>query len=102
MIKTAEIRADEYWTGDEYYTVFQGDTGEALDTIYYPHSRGTITEWGDTWGNRSERYLAAVAYLDGQTPSMIAWRGYYGKTTATAYNLVEKKLIQIADFDTSV
>lgn len=89
-------------SGDEYYTVFQGDTGEALDTIYYPHSRGTITEWGDTWGNRSERYLAAVAYLDGQTPSMIAWRGYYGKTTATAYNLVEKKLIQIADFDTSV
>ena len=89
-------------SGDEYYTVFQGDTGEALDTIYYPHSRGTITEWGDTWGNRSERYLAAVAYLDGQTPSMIAWRGYYGKTTATAYNLVEKKLVQIADFDTSV
>lgn len=33
---------------------------------------------------------------------MIAWRGYYGKTTATAYNLVEKKLVQIADFDTSV
>lgn len=89
-------------SGDEYYTVFQGNTGEALDTIYYPHSRGAITEWGDTWGNRSERYLAAVAYLDGQTPSMIAWRGYYGKTTATAYNLVEKKLVQIADFDTSV
>ena len=89
-------------SGDEYYTVFQGDTGAALDTIYYPHPRGTIREWGENWGNRSERYLTAVAYLDGIRPSMIAWRGYYAKTTATAYNLVNKKLVQVADFDSSV
>lgn len=88
-------------SGDEYYTVFQGDTGAALDTIYYPHPRGTITEWGDNWGNRSERYLTGVAYLDGETPSMLAWRGYYAKTTVAAYSLMNKKLVQIADFDTS-
>lgn len=87
-------------SGPEYYTVFQGDTGAALDTVYYPHPRGTITEWGDGWGNRSERYLAAVAYLDGTHPSMIAWRGYYAKTTATAYDLVNKRLVQVADFNT--
>lgn len=87
-------------SGDEYYTVFQGDTGKALDTIYYPHPRGTVKEWGDSTGNRSERYLTAVAYLDGLHPSMIAWRGYYAKTTAIAYNLVNKKLVQIADFNT--
>lgn len=102
MIKTAEIRADEYCREMNIYRISRQYGWRLLDTIYYPHSRGAITEWGDTWGNRSERYLAAVAYLDGQTPSMIAWRGYYGKTTATAYNLVEKKLVQIADFDTSV
>lgn len=88
-------------SGPEYYTVFQGDTGAALDTVYYPHPRGRVSAWGDNWGNRSERYLTAVAYLDGQRPSMIAWRGYYAKTTATAYNLVNKKLVQVADFDTS-
>ena len=88
-------------SGPEYYTVFQGDTGEALDTIYYPHPRGSISEWGDSYGGRSERYLAGVAYLDGKTPSMIAWRGYYAKTTVTAFNLVNKKLVQIYDFDTS-
>ena len=88
-------------SGPEFYTVFQGDTGAALDTIYYPHPRGTVSEWGDNWGNRSERYLTGVAYLDGKTPSMLAWRGYYAKTTVTAYNLVDKKLVQIADFDTS-
>ena len=88
-------------SGPEFYTVFQGDTGAALDTVYYPHPRGTVREWGDNWGNRSERYLAGVAYLDGKTPSMLAWRGYYAKTTVTAYNLVDKKLVQVADFDTS-
>ncbi len=87
-------------SGDEYYTVFDGSTGAALDTIYYPHPRGTITEWGDNWGNRSERYLTAVAYLDGVNPSVIAWRGYYAKTTATAYNLVNKRLVEVADFNT--
>lgn len=107
---TADLRCAEYgsdtggrvMSGDEYYTVFEGDTGAALDTIYYPHPRGTVYEWGDGWGNRSERYLSAVAYLDGVTPSMITWRGYYAKTTAAAYDLVDKRLVQVADFDTSV
>ena len=87
--------------GPEFYTVFDGGTGDALDTIYYPHPRGTIVEWGDNWGNRSERYLTAVAYLDGTRPSVIAWRGYYEKTTAAAFDLINKRLVQIADFDTS-
>ena len=88
-------------SGDEYYTVFEGDTGAAMDTVYYPHPRGTISEWGDDRGNRSERYLAAVAYLDGEHPSMITWRGYYQKTTAAAYRLVNRRLQLTAVFDTS-
>lgn len=105
---TADYRHSEYgindtggrvMSGPEFYTVFQGDTGEALDTIYYPHPRDD-GYWGDTWGNRSERYLAGVAYLDGERPSMIAWRGYYEKTTVTAYDLVDKRLVEVADFDT--
>ena len=88
-------------SGDEYYTVFEGDTGAALDTVPYPHPRGTISEWGDDRGNRSERYLAAVAYLDGEHPSMITWRGYYKKTTAAAYRLINKRLQLEAVFDSS-
>ena len=30
--------------GPEYYTLFDGETGVALDTVYYPHSRGTVIE----------------------------------------------------------
>lgn len=105
---SADYRHSEYsendtsgrvMSGPEFYTVFQGDTGAALDTIYYPHPRND-GYWGDDWGNRSERYLAGVAYLDGQIPSAITWRGYYAKTTVTAYNLENKRLVEVADFDT--
>ena len=105
---TVDYRHSEYgindtggrvMSGPEFYTVFQGDTGAALDTVYYPHPRSE-GYWGDNWGNRSERYLTGAAYLDGQTPSIIAWRGYYEKTTVTAYNLVDKRLVKIADFNT--
>ena len=61
--------------GDEYLTVFRGDTGAAMDTVYYPYPRGELSDWGDDWGNRSERYLTAVAYLDGERPYAVAWRG---------------------------
>lgn len=88
-------------SGDEFFTVFRGDTGEAIDTVYYPFPRGTVTEWGDDRGNRSERYLTAVAYLDGKRPSVIAWRGYYGKTAAAAFALEDGRLIKGSVFDTS-
>ncbi|MBP3902085.1 MAG: hypothetical protein J6D53_11650, partial [Blautia sp.] len=80
-------------SGDEYLTVFDGRTGEAVDTIYYPFPRGSIEEWGDDKGNRSERYLAAAAYLDGVNPHFIAWRGYYAKTAAAAYRLEDRRLV---------
>lgn len=96
-------------TGDEYYTVFQGDTGRALDTIYYPQPRGLAKDklWGDDWGNRSERFLCTAAYLDGIHPSIVTWRGYYGgkdgapgRTGITSYLLENKKLVQQFIFDT--
>ena len=42
-----------------------------------PRSILTSSEWGDSYANRSERYLAAVAYLDGVHPSVVMTRGYY-------------------------
>ena len=79
-------------SGPEYLTIFKGDTGEIIDTVEYTPGRGTITEWGDGAGNRSDRFLACVAYLDGENPSMVFTRGYYAKTALTAYRLVDGKL----------
>ena len=57
-------------------------------------------DWGDDYGNRSERYLACVAYLDGQHPSVVMCRGYYARTTLTAWDWDGTTLHQRWAFDT--
>ena len=89
--------------GDEYFTVFDGADGSALDTIYYPFDRYPTNGWGSSSDNtnRLDRFLAGVAYLDGQTPSMIYIRGYYGRTTVAAMNLSDGKIEVTKTFDSS-
>lgn len=71
-------------SGGEYVTIFDGETGEALYTTE-GITRDAVSSWGDSNWNRSERYLAAVAYLDGKTPYFIECRGYYAAAVIRAY-----------------
>lgn len=104
-------------TGPLYLTVFNGEDGSVIDTVDYdPQTTGTtesgkawdVSTWGDTWGNRSERYLACVAYLDGTRASMVFARGYYtgpdgdagGRTVIAAFDLVDGKIEKKWRFDT--
>ena len=76
-------------SGNEYLTVFNGETGAAMHTIWYVPDRGMgltggkaasySSDWGDSYGGRGDRMGAAVAYLDGvdATPTAILQRGYY-------------------------
>lgn len=80
--------------GPEYLTLFDGETGEALDTIDYDPPRGNVNSWGDAYGNRVDRFLAGVAYLDGEHPSAIFARGYYTRAVVCAYDVVDDKLVQ--------
>ena len=64
-------------SGPEYLTVFNGETGAEISTVAYNPPRNIRSDWGDSYGNRAERYLACVAYLDGQKPSGVFVRGYY-------------------------
>lgn len=77
-------------TGNEYLTVFKGNTGEAVHTINYWPARGKIS--GDNYGNRDNRMLAAIAYLDGVHPSVIMSRGYYTEFFVAAYDFDGKEL----------
>ncbi len=79
--------------GYEFLTVFDGQTGKAVCTTAYRPNRNAnvgLTEaaptfnWNDSgtdtsYGNRGERYLACVAYLDGpdKNPCAVFVRGYY-------------------------
>ncbi|MGN0614278.1 MAG: RICIN domain-containing protein [Porcipelethomonas sp.] len=87
-------------SGNEYYTLFDGLTGAALDTVTYEYGRGTVSAWGDSYGNRVDRFLGAVCYLDGVKPSAVSVRGYYTRMTAVAYDVVDKKLVKRWGFDT--
>ncbi len=88
-------------SGPEYLTIFKGDTGEIIDTVDYYPERGNVSAWGDSYGNRVDRFLACVAYLDGKNPSMVFCRGYYTRSTMAAYRLIDNKLTQIWHFDSN-
>ncbi len=86
--------------GPEYYTLFDGATGAALDTVDYEPARGTVSSWGDKYGNRVDRFWGSVAYVDGVHPCVITGRGYYTRMTATCYGVENKKLVKKWAFDT--
>ncbi|HKB03757.1 MAG TPA: rhamnogalacturonan lyase [Gemmataceae bacterium] len=85
--------------GPEYLTVFDGMTGTALVTVDYVPARGKVADWGDTYGNRVDRFLACVAYLDGERPSAVFCRGYYARTVLAAWDWCDGKLTRRWVFD---
>ena len=101
--------------GPELLTVFNGKTGQAMHTIWYNPNRAfgvgrQVAEgeslkdgfpayssvWGDkgNYGNRGERYLAGVAFLDGKDhlPSAVMCRGYYTRSYLWAVDFDGKQL----------
>ncbi|GAA4846624.1 hypothetical protein GCM10023310_25820 [Paenibacillus vulneris] len=88
-------------SGPEFLTIFDGLTGKALVTTDYDPPRGNVSSWGDSYGNRVDRFLAAIAYLDGERPSLIMARGYYTRTVLVAYNWRDGKLTKLWKFDTN-
>lgn len=96
--------------GPEYFTVFSGETGVELATVNYQPSRDPIDGWGgiggnggnDSYGNRCDRFLACVAYLDGKRPSVVMCRGVYGRTVLAAWDWRDGKLTQRWLFDSGI
>jgi hypothetical protein len=92
--------------GPEYLTVFDGATGGELDTVGYEpgrHDDGLM--WGDYAmsriepGNRVDRFLSGVAYLDGTHPSAVFARGYYTRAALVAYRWDGERLRKDWDVD---
>lgn len=97
--------------GPEYLTIFDGLTGAALFTTNYlparhPTSLAPTTDelkalWGDGYGNRMDRFLACIAYLDGVHPSLVMCRGYYTRTVLAAWDWKHGQLTSRWVFDTN-
>ncbi len=87
--------------GPEFLTMFDGKTGAELDTVDYVPARGNVASWGDDYGNRVDRFLGAVAYLDGVRPSLIMSRGYYTRSVLAAWDFRAGKLTRRWVFDSN-
>jgi hypothetical protein len=88
--------------GPEYLTVFDGEDGAELVTVDFDQARGNVSDWGDSYGNRVDRFLATAAYLDDTgLPSFVMARGYYTRTTLTAWNYRDGELSQLWKFDSN-
>ncbi len=89
-------------SGPEYLTVFNGQTGAEMATVAFDVPRGTVSSWGDSYGNRVDRFLSSAAYLDSTgLPSFIMARGYYTRTTLGAWNFRNGQLTQLWKFDSN-
>lgn len=75
---SGDSRWGRVYTGAEYLSIFSGLTGSVIDSIPFQPARGSVASWGDSYGNRSERFQGTVAYLDGVHPSIVFNRGYAG------------------------
>ncbi|MFG1917814.1 cellulose binding domain-containing protein [Micromonospora sp. NPDC048898] len=87
--------------GPEYLTMFNGQTGAVLSTVSYDPPRGTVSSWGDSYGNRVDRFLAGTAYLDGQRPSLVMARGYYTRAVIAAWDFRNGTLTRRWTFDSN-
>ena len=97
-------------SGPEFLTVFDGKTGAALKTVDFIPGRDPIDGWGgiggnggnDSYGNRCDRFLACVAYLDGKRPSLVMARGVYGRTVLAAWDWRGGELTSRWVFDSGI
>jgi rhamnogalacturonan endolyase len=96
--------------GPEFFTIFDGRTGAALKTMDYIPNRNPINGWGgiggnggnDNYGNRCDRFLACVAYLDGVRPSVVMCRGVYGRIVMAAWDWRDGQLTSRWVFDSGI
>jgi rhamnogalacturonan endolyase len=88
-------------SGPEFLTVFNGQTGAAMATTNYLPARGAVSSWGDNYGNRVDRFISTVAYLDGVRPSLVMGRGYYTRLVRVAWDWRNGQLTQRWNFDSN-
>ena len=88
-------------SGPEYFTIFDGETGNELATTDYLPARGSVSAWGDSYGNRVDRFLACVAYLDGTRPSVVMCRGYYTRSVLVAWDWRDDQFTHRWTFDSN-
>jgi len=85
-------------TGPEFMSVFRGTDGKELARTDWI-ARGSVSDWGDSTGNRSCRHQMGIAYLDGAHPSIIMSRGVYAYQVVQAWDFRSGALSKLWAWD---
>jgi rhamnogalacturonan endolyase len=92
--------------GPEFLSIIEGMTGREIARIDYIARKSKDLwkyYWGDSYGNRMDRFLLCVGHFTSQSgnPSIVMCRGYYKNFQLVALDLQGNKLIKRWHFDTS-
>lgn len=95
--------------GPEYLTIFEGTTGRELATVPFEVPRGDVAAWGDDYGNYADRFLASAAFLGDRgdagegsgRPALVMARGYYERSTLTAWTWRDGELSRLWTLDSA-
>ncbi len=87
--------------GPEFLSVYDGLTGKEMARTDLLPSREPLTGWGGFPGGdarnvkRSAHFLLSVAYLNGETPSIVHMRGAWNSVGLAAWNYKDGKLKEL-------
>ncbi|OMF25786.1 hypothetical protein BK133_20910 [Paenibacillus sp. FSL H8-0548] len=92
-------------SGPETFTVFNGETGQPVNTVNYFAQYNITPNWGDNNNNRSDRFNGAVAYMPKNGvngaepyPTVIEVRGHYGPHFVAAYQFIDSEIVKVWTF----
>jgi rhamnogalacturonan endolyase len=85
-------------SGPEFISIYRGSDGKELTRTNWI-ARGSVSDWGDSTGNRSCRQQMGIAYLDGAHPSIIMSRGVYAYQVVQAWDYRNATLSKLWAWD---
>lgn len=91
--------------GNEYLSVFDGQTGAEIARTELLPKRDPLTSWSDKYSDtsrltkRASHYLFAAAYLNGETPSIVMLRGAWDAVKLAAWDYKDGKFTELWKYD---
>lgn len=91
--------------GNEYLSVFDGQTGAEIARTELLPKRDPLTSWASKYKDtsrltkRASHYLLSTAYLNGETPSIVMVRGAWDAVKLAAWDYKDGKFTELWQYD---
>lgn len=91
--------------GNEYLSVFDGETGEETARTELLPARDPLSSWSSKYKDtsrltkRASHYLLSAAYLNGETPSIVMLRGAWDAVKLAAWDYKDGKITNLWQYD---